>query len=69
MKIRPLDIKKIKINDTFWSRETELVRKEVIPYQWEILNNRVPEATPSFCMHNFEAAGRLNQKRETLGKA
>ena len=69
MKIRPLDIKKIKINDTFWSRETELVRKEVIPYQWEILNNRVPEATPSFCMHNFEAAGRLNQKRETLGKS
>ena len=69
MKIRPVDIKKIKINDTFWSRETELVRKEVIPYQWEILNNRVPEATPSFCMHNFEAAGRLNQKRETLGKA
>lgn len=69
MKIRPLDIKKIKINDAFWSRETELVRKEVIPYQWEILNNRVPEATPSFCMHNFEAAGRLNQRRERLGKA
>ena len=69
MKIRPLDIKKIKIDDSFWTRETELVRKEVIPYQWEILNNRVPEATPSFCMHNFMAAGRLNQKRESMGKA
>ena len=69
MKIRPLDIKKIKIDDSFWTRETELVRKEVIPYQWEILNNRVPEATPSFCMHNFMAAGRINQKRESMGKA
>ena len=69
MKIRPLDIKKIRIDDSFWTRETELVRKEVIPYQWEILNNRVPEATPSFCMHNFMAAGRINRKRESMGKA
>ena len=69
MKIRPIDIKKVKINDSFWSRETELVRKEVIPYQWEILNDRVAEANPSFCMHNFKAAGLLNKKMRDMGKA
>ena len=68
MEIRPLDIKRVTVEDSFWSRETELVRKEVIPYQWEILNDRVPEATPSFCMHNFRAAGLLGKKMRTLGR-
>ena len=64
----PLDIKEIKINDTFWSREQELIRREVIPYQWEILNDRVPEAAPSYCMHNFKAAGMLNKRKAEQGK-
>ena len=68
MNIKPVELKRINIEDKFWSRKTELVRKEVIPYQWEILNDRVPDATPSFCMHNFRAAGMLNSKRIKLGK-
>ena len=68
MNIKPLDLKSVTIQDEFWSRKTELVRKEVIPYQWDILNDRVPDATPSFCMHNFRAAGMLNSKRIKLGK-
>ena len=64
-----VDIKKIKIDDKFWSSKQELIRKEVLPYQWEILNDRVPEAAPSYCMHNFKAAGRLNKNREFLGTA
>jgi len=55
----PLDLRKVKITDPFWTRETELVRTEVIPYQWNALNDRVPGAAPSYCMHNFRAAGRL----------
>lgn len=65
--IRPLDIKRAAIDDGFWSRKIALVREEVIPYQWEILNDRVPDAVPSFCMHNFRAAGKLNTKMRTLG--
>ena len=64
-----VDIKKIKIEDKFWSAKQELIRKEVLPYQWEILNDRVPEAAPSYCMHNFKAAGRLNKNRELMGSA
>ncbi len=65
----PFDMKKVKITDEFWSREQELVRTEVIPYQWEALNDRVPGAAPSFCMHNFRAAGKLMRAKKTAGKS
>lgn len=39
----------------------------VIPYQWEILNDRVEGAAPSHCVHNFRiAAGELEGSFEGL---
>ncbi len=62
---RPLNLNNIEICDSFWGREQELVRKEVIPYQWDALNDNIPDAAPSFCMRNFKVAGRLmKEKRE-----
>lgn len=66
---RPLDLKQVTITDVFWHREQELVRKEVIPYQWEALNDRIADAAPSYCMHNFRAAGRMMQKKQEMGKS
>ena len=66
---RPLSLRAMKITDDFWKSKMELVRKEVIPYQWEALNDRVEGAAPSFCMHNFKVAGKMNQKRRELGDA
>lgn len=63
----PVDLKQIQITDEFWQREQELVRTEVIPYQWEALNDRVPGAAPSYCMHNFRAAGRLMYEKKAAG--
>ncbi|MCM1540679.1 MAG: glycoside hydrolase family 127 protein [Blautia sp.] len=63
----PLDLKQIQITDSFWEREQELVRREVIPYQWEALNDRVPGASPSYCMRNFKVAGKLMQKKRARG--
>ncbi len=60
---RPLDLKNVDITDAFWGREQELVRTEVIPYQWEALNDRVPGAAPSYCMRNFRVAGKLMRKK------
>ncbi|MCL2016923.1 MAG: glycoside hydrolase family 127 protein [Defluviitaleaceae bacterium] len=34
----------------------ELVRTEVVPYQWAALNDRIENAEPSYCMHNFQVA-------------
>ncbi len=65
----PLDLKDVKVTDAFWRREMELVRREVIPYQWEALNDRVTGAAPSFCMHNFRAAARLNAKKRAAAGA
>lgn len=66
---RPLSLRDIQITDGFWKKEMELVRKEVIPYQWEALNDRVEGAAPSFCMRNFKVAGKLNREKEEKGAA
>ena len=50
----PLSLRNVQITDTFWKKEMELVRTEVIPYQWAALNDQVEGAAPSFCMHNFK---------------
>lgn len=65
----PLDLKRICVTDEFWHREQELVRTQVIPYQWEALNDRIPDAAPSYCMHNFKAAGRLMREKRQKGQA
>ncbi|MCL2363692.1 MAG: glycoside hydrolase family 127 protein [Defluviitaleaceae bacterium] len=44
------------ITGGFWRNLMELARTEVIPYQWEALNDRVPDAEPSFFMQNFRVA-------------
>ena len=64
---KPISLKRIQLDGGFWKPEMELVRKEVIPYQWETLNDRVPEAAPSYCMHNFKVAGRMNKEKRELG--
>ncbi len=64
---RPLSLKDIQITDEFWKNEMELVRKEVIPYQWEALNDRVKGAAPSYCMRNFKVAGKMNSEKKRLG--
>ncbi|SCY42498.1 hypothetical protein SAMN02910292_01680 [Lachnospiraceae bacterium XBB2008] len=63
----PLSLRSMKITDDFWKKEIELVRTEVIPYQWEAINDRVEGASPSYCMRNFKVAGALNEKMRAQG--
>ena len=63
----PPDLKQVEITDAFWGREQELVRTEVIPYQWEALNDRIPDAAPSYCMRNFRTAGKLMREKRVKG--
>ena len=65
----PVALRSVTVTDAFWQRTMELVRREVIPYQWEVLNDRVKEAAPSWCVHNFRAAARLMQDKRRKGKA
>jgi DUF1680 family protein len=61
-----LPLCEIHINDSYWNRYTSLVHDKVIPYQWEILNDRFPGVPPSYCLKNFRiAAG--DEKGEQKG--
>ena len=64
MPSKPLHIKATKITDAFWSREIDLIRDAVIPYQWDALNDRVEGAEPSWWMHNMKAAARAIAARK-----
>lgn len=61
---KEIELKRIRICDAFWEEATGLVRKEVIPYQWKLLNDQVKDAAPSFCMRNFRIAGKITQKKQ-----
>jgi len=65
----PLPLSQIEITDYFWKQELNLVRKEMIPYQWKALNDQIADASPSYCIRNFKVAGRLNETRKRLGGA
>lgn len=56
MKLETIDLKSIRIEDYFWDRYTHLVRDVIIPYQWEAMNDRIPDAEPSHCLENFKIA-------------
>ena len=57
-----IPLKNIRITDSFWSVQTELVRNEVIPYQYEALHDRIPEAEKSYAIENFIKAGEIVRK-------
>lgn len=64
--INETDLRKLTINDPFLGEYQRLVRDVVIPYQWEALNDRIPEAEPSHALDNFRIAAGL-QKGDFYG--
>lgn len=48
-------------NDGLWSTYQKLVREEVIPYQWQALNDRIEAAEPSYAIKNFRIAAGIEK--------
>ena len=44
MNISEVDLHKLTVSDPFLGQYQQLVRDVVIPYQWDALNDRIPEA-------------------------
>lgn len=44
------------IEDSFWNKYIHLVKKVIIPYQWEVLNDRLETVETSHCIENFRIA-------------
>jgi DUF1680 family protein len=61
MKLNNTSLKNIRIDDAFWNRYIGLVRNVILPYQWEMINDRVEGATKSHCIHNFRVAAGLEE--------
>jgi DUF1680 family protein len=51
-----LPLAQVRFDRGFLADRARLVRETVIPYQWEALNDRVPGAERSGCVHNFQVA-------------
>ncbi len=60
-KLNLISLKDIKINDGFWNRYLNLVPKEVIPYQWAILNDQLQDVETSHSIRNFRIAAGLEE--------
>ena len=58
-----IELKNIRINDPFWSRIIDIVRTEVIPYQYEAFNDRIEGAEKSYCVSNFKKAAKAIRAR------
>ena len=54
--VKPVKLSNITVEDKFWGSYIKLVREQVIPYQWEALNDRVEGADKSYCIQNFRRA-------------
>ncbi len=57
----PLPLASIQIQDPFWSRYTRLVTEQILPYQYQILNDQLPDAPESSCIRNFRIAAGLQE--------
>ncbi|MDD2971077.1 MAG: glycoside hydrolase family 127 protein [Lachnospiraceae bacterium] len=46
----------IRIGDKFWKKHIDLVEHAIIPYQWDAMNDNIPDAESSHCIENFKIA-------------
>lgn len=60
-KLTIIPLNKIEIRDDFWNRYIDLVRKVIIPYQWDILNDKIEGVETSHCIQNFKIAAKREQ--------
>ncbi|NSW77366.1 MAG: glycoside hydrolase family 127 protein, partial [Candidatus Atribacteria bacterium] len=55
-----LGLREVRVSqESFWGKRIRQVREVVLPYQWEVLNDRVPGAPKSHAFENFRIAAGL----------
>ncbi len=56
--LKNIPLRQIQIRDRFWDRYIRLVKEVLIPYQWDILNDRLEGVETSHCIQNFKIAAK-----------
>jgi len=59
--MKPVEAGSVKVTDAFWRKYQELVRKVIVPYQWEVMNDRVPGVAKSHAIANLRIAAGLEE--------
>lgn len=54
-----LKINQVKIDDKFWNNITDIVERNMLPYQYLAINDMVDGAEKSYCAENFRKAGKI----------
>ncbi|MDR1531071.1 MAG: glycoside hydrolase family 127 protein [Clostridiales bacterium] len=54
--MKSIALDQVTITDKFWGYYNDLVHNTIIPYQYESLNDRVPNVEPSYAIHNLKVA-------------
>lgn len=63
--ITNLKYQNITITDELFGEYTKKVRKKIIPHQWKILNDKLENSEPTYCIQNFRiAAGEMKGERK-----
>ena len=50
MRLETINLSDIKIEDRFWTKHIHLVKDVILPYQWDVMNDKVPGAESSRCL-------------------
>lgn len=57
-------LRNIRVLDPLFGRYADMIAEKLLPYQWEVLNDRLPEVEKSYCVENFRvAAGESREER------
>ena len=59
--LRPLPLRNVTVQDSFWNKYTALVTDRIIPYQYQVLHDQLPGVPESHCLKNFRIAAGLEE--------
>lgn len=58
-------LQNIEIHDPLFGRYADMIAQKLLPYQWAVLNDRLPDVEKSYCVENFRiAAGEAQGQRK-----
>jgi len=58
---KPLPLDGMRITDRFFAPRIDLIRTQMLPYQWDALNDRLEDTEPSHCIENFRIAAGISR--------
>lgn len=62
-----LKLDQVQIDDLFWNKYIDLVDEVILPFQWELINDKVEGAEKSYCIQNLRvAAGEIEGKHQGM---